>query len=128
MGLIKNQLENLTEADLWSFSLFALFKLREDPAYAALSELAFILDKSSLIDLCEYFGGMTLKIPTIDELEIILYAITLYQEVDIKHKDFDKMFASITEHSVDSRKLKQAYLKIQELLATYQFTARGDSI
>ena len=57
MALIKNNLNKLTESDIWSFILFALFKMREIPEYTSLSELVYILDKTTLLKLCEYFGG-----------------------------------------------------------------------
>ena len=57
--------------DVYSLMLFAMFKLRDIPEYASLSEMVYILDKDSLLKLCEYFGGLTIKIPTIEELESI---------------------------------------------------------
>ena len=43
----KNNLNNLKETDVWSFILFALFKMREIPEYTSLSELIYILDALS---------------------------------------------------------------------------------
>ena len=70
--------------------LFALFKLRDIPEYSSLSELAYILDKNNLLKFCEYFGGLTLKVPTINELESILYSLVLYQYVDIEKIEYDE--------------------------------------
>ena len=72
------ELNNLKSQDIYSLILFALYKLREIPEYSTLSELAYIVDKENLLKLCEYFGGTTIHIPTIDELESILYSLLLY--------------------------------------------------
>ena len=81
MARHKVEIDTLRDKDLYSLVLFALFKLRDIPEYSALSELAYILDKDNMLKLCEYFGGLTLKIPTIEELEGILYSLVLYQQV-----------------------------------------------
>jgi len=83
MSRTSNELLSIKELDIYSLILFALFKLRDIPDYLVLSELIYVLDKDSMLKLCEYFGGTTIHIPTIDELESILYSLLLYQYVDI---------------------------------------------
>ena len=53
---IKEELAKLKDIDVYSLMLFAMFKLRDIPEYASLSEMVYILDKDSLLKLCEYFG------------------------------------------------------------------------
>ena len=89
---IKTEIDLLKEQDIYSLMLFALYKAKDLPEYSALSELAYILDKESLLKLCEFYGGLTIRIPTISELEKILYALLMYQEVDLENKDFDKVY------------------------------------
>lgn len=125
MGLINSKLDNLKESDLWSFMLFALFKARDLPEYSSLSELAYVLDKTSLLNLCEYFGGQTIRIPTCDELELMIYALTLYWQIDINNLSYEQAIKLITCDTLDTRKLKSSYIKIRELLNTYQISSRG---
>lgn len=124
MGLIKNEIDNLKNSDILSFILFALFKLRESNEYSAISELAYILDKDSLFRLCEYFGGLTITIPTVDDLEILLNALLLYKYVDVDKCDFEKSYNNIREN-VDKLETKKCYLKIRELLNDYEISSRG---
>lgn len=124
MGLIKTELDNLKNSDILSFILFTLFKLHESNEYSAISELAFILDKENLFRLCEYFGGLTIKIPTIDDLEILLNALLLYKYVDIDKTDFEEAYLSIKDR-IDKLELKKCYLKIKELLRDYTISKRG---
>lgn len=127
MGLIKKQLENLKDSDIISFVLFALFQLKNDEDYAALSELAFILDKKNLINLCEYFGGLTLKIPTITELEILVSALLLYKYIDLDNLDLDTAIKKFSNDELNTRELRSCYSKISDLLKNYEFTSRGKS-
>ena len=62
----KNNLLAFDNTDIYSIILFIIFKIKKLPEYAALSELVYVLDKDSLLKLCEYFGGTTIKIPTIE--------------------------------------------------------------
>lgn len=125
MGTINSKLDNLKDSDLWSFILFALFKMRELPEYSAISELAYVLDKQNLINLCEYFGGLTITIPTIDELELMIKALIVYQYVEIEKLSYKEAIDKLGYSDNTSRKLKTRYLSIKELLDSYSFSSRG---
>ena len=77
MGRIREELTKLKDVDVYSLILFVLFKARNVPELASLSELAYVLDKDNLLKLCEYFGGQTITIPTITELEELVYSLVL---------------------------------------------------
>lgn len=125
MGLIKDKLNNLKEADLYSIILFALAKLRDMPEYYAISELCYILDKKSLVKLCQIFGGVTLTVPTLNELEILTYSLLLYEYVDINNIPFDDAFKNLCKDNINSKSIKESYIKIKELLADYDISSRS---
>ena len=81
---IKEELNKLRTNDTYSLILFVLYKLRDIPEYSGVSELAYTLDENNFLNLCEYFGGLTITIPTIKEIRDIVDALLLYQYVDIK--------------------------------------------
>ena len=83
---IKTEIENLTEADIYSLTLFALYKAGSIPELSSLSQLAYILDKENLLKLCEYYGGLTIRIPTISEIETFIHALLVFQLRDIEKK------------------------------------------
>lgn len=114
----------LTELDTYSLILFVLFKLRNIPEYASLSELVYILDKDTLLKLCEYFGGITLKIPTIEELESLVYSLVLYQYVELENMNYEEAIKLIGHKSSDLRKVKSDYQKICKILSSYEFKHR----
>ena len=125
---LNNELKNLKETDVYSLLLFALSKLINIPEYSALCELCYVLDKDNLLKLCEYFGGTTLKIPTVHQLENLMHALLLYQYVNIEHGEFEEaLTASVTdEMSVDE--VKDTYVKICEVMKNYEFGNKKDTL
>lgn len=125
MALIKNNINRLKESDIWSLILFAVFKLREAPEYTSLSELIYILDKDCLLRLCEYFGGQTITIPTISELEEMIYGLLLYNFIAVEKLSETEAFEKLPQHALDKKQIKHAYLKIKDVLESYEFSSRG---
>lgn len=122
---IKEELLKLKETDIWSFMLFALFKVKEVPEYSGLSELAYVLDKKNLLKLCEYFGGCTITIPRIEELETLVYGLLLYQYIDINHLQYEEAIELINNDTISKKDIRTSYLKIKEVLENYDLTSRG---
>jgi len=121
MSRTNEEIAKLNEQDTYSLILFALFKLRNIPEYSTLSEMVYILDKEDILKLCEYFGGLTIKIPTIDELESIVYSLVLYQYVNIEGKSYDEAVKLIGHDSDEFRKVRADYEKISKILNQYNF-------
>lgn len=120
-----HDIQNLKQLDLYSLMLFALYKAREIPEYSSLSELAYALDKDSLLTVCELFGGQTITIPTISELESMTYSLVLYQLTNVEHIDYDEAIELIGHRSCDLRKVKSDYRKLAEVLKNYDFKSRN---
>ena len=124
-NMISNGLSTLKERDFYSLSLFTLYKLIGIPEYSSISELAYVLDKENMLNLCEYFGGQTIKIPTTDELELLVYSLLLYQYVKIEHKDYEEACELIGRENKDLRTVKANYRKLCNVLENYEFVSRG---
>jgi hypothetical protein len=120
---IKRELDNLKEADIYSLLLFALYKANELPEYSSLSQLSYILDKDNLLKLCEYFGGTTIRIPKISELELLLNSLLVYQLVDIEHNSLETVLEDMKIKTGSNRDIKMHYLNIKELLSQYNFSS-----
>lgn len=118
---VKEDLAKLNEVDTYSLILFVLYKLKSVPEYCSISELAYVLDKTNLLRLLEYFGGLTIRIPTVEELEEIVQSLLLYQYVDIDGRSFDEALKLIGKKSNDVRIIKRNYSRIKEVLEQYSF-------
>ena len=118
--LIKS-LEELNKEDLYSLMLFALYKLKDTPEYSTLSELVYILDKESLFNFLNFYGGLTITIPTMYDLKKMIYALMLYQQVNIEGNDLQSTLRKINVEEVTIKDLKEAYYKICEVVSNYEF-------
>lgn len=124
---IKNELQKLKQLDIWSLMLFVLYNFQKIPEYAAISELAYILDEKSLLRLCEYFGGQTIKIPTIDQMEETIYAMLLYQYTDIEKIEFDEAVLLLRLDKQKEKAVKSCYKTLKNVLSNYSITSRGNA-
>lgn len=124
MSSTNNLLLKLKDMDLYSLALFSLYKLMGTAEYSSLSEMVYVLDKDNLLNLCEYFGGQTIRIPTIDELTNLVYSLLLYQYVKIEKMPYDEAIKLIGHKSCDLRAVKANYRKLCEVLKDYTFNTR----
>lgn len=121
---IKQELLQLKKMDIWSLMLFVLYNFQHIPEYSAISELAYVLDEKNMLRFCEYFGGQTLKVPTIDELEQTLYAMLLYQYVDIEHMSLDEGLLLLKLDKAKVKDVKSCYNNVKKVLSSYSFKPR----
>jgi hypothetical protein len=123
--MTKKDLTILKDVDIYSLSMFALYKLTDVPEYSAISELSYILDRENMLKFCEYFGGTTIKVPTIEELHSIMALLLLYQYVNIEGMDYQDAIRLIGYESKDLRKVKSIYTKLCRILENYDIKARN---
>ena len=124
--MIKQDLNLLNSTDIYSLSIFVLYKLQKVPEYSALSELPYILDKENLLRFCKYFGGSEIKVPTVEEMYSIMNIILLYQYVNIEGKSYEEALNIIGFESKNLRKVKTAYTQLCNVLSNYDFKVRDN--
>ena len=88
--------------------------------------MAYILDKESLMNLCEFFGGQVIKVPTVHEFENLIYGMLLYQYVKIDHIDYNEAVKLIGYDSSELRQIKTVYQTICKVMKEYSFIHQGD--
>lgn len=119
--MTRKDLSCFKDTDIYSLSMFVLYKLTDIDGYSLAGELPYILDKKNLLDFCNYFGGRTIKVPTLDELYSVMYLVLLYQYTKIEGKSYNEAINLIGFRSSELRKVKSAYNKICEVLDSYNF-------
>ena len=120
--MIKSNIENLKQVDFYSILLFALYKMNDVPEYSSLSQLAYVLDQKNLLNFFEYFGGQTITVPTIQEMESLVYSLLLYQYVKIDKMDYEKALDLIGHESCELRQVKKKYNALCKILENYSFS------
>lgn len=120
---ISTEITNLTKNDIYSLMLFVMYKLKDSNEYSSLSQLSYILDEENLLKLCEYYGGTTIYIPKIEELEDMLNAMLLFQRVDIEKQDFTKCLTTLDKKGENTKIIKKNYFVIKEVLKDFSFNS-----
>lgn len=118
---LTNNLQNLKQKDVFNIMLFVLYKLKDIPDYKVLSELFYLVDKEALLNICQYYGGMTVRIPTIEELNNILNVLTLYLKVDIQHLNFEDSLNKFELNKEEKQQLVNTYIILKDTLMNYRF-------
>jgi len=116
----RQKLDSLEKTDVYSLMLFALYKIKAVPEYSTLSELAYILEKESLFNFLEYYGGTTIRVPTLEEFNQIIRALLLYQAVNLEGVEFNKAFKNL-ESEFQNNSTKDTYFKLVGVLDKYDF-------
>ena len=103
--------------------LFALYKLRDVPEYTALSELSYILDGSNLSKFLSFYGGMTLKIPTLKDMRLMIQALLLFQLVNLEETELEDAIKVILDKNREFSRdeLLKAYDTILLVSSKYDF-------
>ena len=76
----------MADRDVYAVMCSYLYDLSNDPKYATLSELCYLLDIDSLMKLLKYFSGQVIKIPTKEEVSDAIKILTLMQYYDIEKR------------------------------------------
>jgi len=66
------------------YALQFLYPLKNEPGYSAVPELLPFVGLEGFLSLCKYFGGHTISVPTLAELNSLLIGIELYTKVHMR--------------------------------------------
>lgn len=119
--MIEESIDALKKSDIYSMLLFILYKVENIEEYSTASQLVYILDQKNFLKLCNYFGGTTIRIPTVEELEIMLYSLLLYQKVNIENEDQKTILNSFNLQNYELKKIRKFYNRLCEVLDEYEF-------
>jgi len=122
--MITDNLKRLNTLDIYSTILFVLFKTQNIPSQSTLSELVYILDKNSLLKLCEFYGGQTITIPTIEDLEILTYCLIVYNDVEFEKQDFEKVLKKLPVEAHILKQVRAKYAEVARIMDEYEFFQR----
>ena len=121
MGTVKSSLDKLSNKDTYSLLMFVLFKLKDVPTIAPLSQLVYLLDEENLIKLLKYFGGQTITFPTLDDLQEVIYAFTLYKKVKIDNLSYEQSLKEIPANMLNS--ILNKYDDVCKIMEDYSFVS-----
>lgn len=118
------KLNTMNEEDVYSLVLFALFKLKDIPEYSSISELSYLLDSKNLLNLLEYYGGTTIRIPTIKEFKLVIQGLLLYQYTQVSNLKYEEAIKLIDLSCCSKKEVNECYNKLLEILSNYEFSRK----
>lgn len=124
---LKLLLNNLQLSDIYTLMLFILFKIKEIPEYATLSELCFLLDGSNLTRLFTYYAGKTVTFPTEKELVTLIKALLLYQYINLDGNTLTEALIKISDNELtenQKNEILNLYLKIIPIMDEYNINRK----
>lgn len=121
-----HDLSKFTKEDTYSLCMFSLYKLIDDPKYSSISELPYILDEKNFLNLCKYFGGTTIKVPTVDEVYSLMNVLLLYDYVHTQKINFEEAFRKINWGNSSLSDVKKIYNSLSKVLDNYEFKISED--
>ena len=105
--MVNNNDISLTEELDFHYLLELLPPLKSIPEFEWLPELFSIVGFDSLINLCRYAGGETIRIPTVEELSDSIDALQWFYDVYIKK---EKLAVGIPYRLIETvNKIKEIY-------------------
>lgn len=120
-GNIIKALEEMDKKDIYSLILFVLYKLKQIPEYSTLSELTYVLDNENFIKLINYYGGKTIKIPSVNDLKNILDALLVYERTQNTEEPLEDVLKEVGVNKRDKQEVIKLLTLIPELLNDYDF-------
>lgn len=120
----KEKLQSMQMTDVYSLLLFALYKIKDLPEYSTLSEITYILDGDSLFKFMEYFGGKTIKVPTLAEFKVVVEALLLYQYVNLEGISYNQALKLLDTSEASLKDIKNCYASMVEILNTYNIAGK----
>lgn len=119
MRQVTKDLNTLKEDDLITIILYCLYKFTKDPDYAAISELAYTVDKDSLYKLCSTYGGCTIRIPTLQEYRNIVKVMLIFQYVNSEGMSFEEACKKANIDGISLEDIYDIYSIMSEVIESY---------
>lgn len=111
---------NLSQPDIYSILCQFLFELQGNAKYTTISELAYILDRESFVKLIKYFGGLTITIPTADELKSATKLMLLYQYKELENMKWHEALNKAGYEDTDSRSAQRNLAILKKTIENFK--------
>ena len=105
-----------SNSDIYYMALALLHVLRDEGSYTDTSRLALILDEENFDRLIDNCGGMTITIPTRDEVNISLKSLIYYQLTSMHHLSNKEALEKSGLSIVDAAKVQAKSRRIRGYL------------
>jgi hypothetical protein len=120
-----NLLSKFKEPDVYAILCGYLYEFKEIPEYSVLSELTYLMDSKSFINLIKYFGGQTIRIPTREEFQAAVKVLLLLQYFEIEKKPWRESLQLAGFQTSEGRSAQKKLDKLKDTLKNYNYSNRN---
>jgi len=120
-----NLLSKFKEPDVYAILCGYLYEFKEIPEYSVLSELTYLMDSKSFINLIKYFGGQTIRIPTREEFQAAVKVLLLLQYFEIEKKPWRESLQLAGFQTSEGRSAQKKLDKLKDTLKNYNYNNRN---
>lgn len=111
----KQAIKELKQKDTSSLILFAMYVIGRLNDYKTLSDMMLTLGQRQFYELCQKFGGQTITVPTLDDIDKMINVLQLYNLVDVEGVDLP--FATMKLQP--SKEVLKDYTRLERTLRRY---------
>ena len=122
---ISDVLSKLDDRDVYSVICGFLYDLRDDPKYSVISELVYMCDQKSFMNLIKYLSGTSIKIPTAAEFSDCINTLLLFHYYEIEHKSWKEAIELSGYNNSTGKKAHNKLDKLKETLTKYNYGNRN---
>jgi len=116
---LRKALNELEKQDIYSLILLTLYKLKEVPGYAILSELVYLLDNDSFMRFFKYYEGQTITIPKIADLMDVINALCFYERKLNTDLTEEEIFKALELKKARKNEILKTLAIIEDLMKEY---------
>lgn len=119
-------MKSITDQDVYSVILGFLYELRNEPEYAVLSELSYLIkDRESCLNVLEYFAGKTVTFPTEEELSQSIQTLRLYEAYEVEGLSWKDALKKVGFDTAHGKIAKNRLEDLHKMIKKYNFGNRG---
>ena len=116
---------NLDKDDTYSLMLLLLYASSDNPKYSTLNELAYILDHDNFLKFIKYYEGMTIEIPTIEDIKSSLRLLMLFQYTEIEKLSWQEALEKAGFSEDDSHGIKRKFKRFKSQIEENKYRLGG---
>lgn len=90
MGKLLKEIPLLEKEDTLSLAMTMLYFISKDNHYETTGKLSLLLDQRSFLNFIKYYGGKTIKVPTLEQLSEMIKYVLIYQYHYIESLEWDE--------------------------------------
>lgn len=121
---INKVLSKFKEPDVYALICGYLYEFKNIPEYSIISELAYLLNSESFVNLVDYFEGQTFTVPTKNEFQSAIKVLLLLQYFEVEGRPWKDSLIAAGYETCDGKAAQIQLNKLKSCIEKYNFNNR----